>query len=376
MNLENNLLPFYIMSLPWNDSFSFKTALNSIKKINENSTITKKQLDELQDFNRSEDIDVYEFLEIPRLSTRKTNGYRAALNLCYENKKTNYLELTKTAKEILKLDSFDEQIKLLFLIMCLYYPHIRALLEVLFSKKIYFKATKENIFPSGLKKYYILHDNKNLEEILLNIWNSENNEFLKQFILNQPIFDLIRDNLRSENREKIIISSNKDILFSEKDFKDNKFKILTSKTCVNLIGLRNNETRRILFDYNHEGDNLYSIKLKENLLYTKIFDYSMKDFLPANLTSSKLELIDKSIIENYTLDEFYTLQELLFDLEDLGFKETEILDWKLNIEKNQRDNTSFESILLNIKTKSGVMGALGLLNKTKHAKLKFLRKEV
>ena len=97
--------------------------------------------------------------------------------------------------------------------------------------------------------------------------------------------------------------------------------------------------------------------------------------ISSDLTPSKLEAIDKCIIDNYSLDTFYTLQELMYDLEDFGFNESEILDWKLNIEKNQRSNDSFENILLKIETKSGVMGALGLRNKAQHAKLKFLKKE-
>lgn len=375
MSSENSLLPFYIMSLPWNDRFSYKTALYSINKINENPTIHRKELDELIDFKRSGDVDIYEFLEIPRIG-RTPNGYRAGFNLCSINAKTKYLVLTDIAKEILKIDSFEEQIKVLFLIIALYYPHIRALLDMMFSNQIYFKTPRKNTFPSELKRYYILPNEITLEKLLLSKWNSNNHEFLKQFLLNPPIFNLIKNDLKIIDRKKITITSIDDIIFSEENFKNNRFNERTKKACINLLGLRNSQIRSILYDFKDVGKNFYSIKLKEGLVYTKFLDFSMRDLISSDLTPSKLEAIDKCIIDNYSLDTFYTLRELMYDLEDYGFKESEIMDWKLNIEKNQKDNFTFDSILLRIKTKSGVMGALGLLNKTKHAKLKFLRKEV
>ncbi len=374
MSSENSLLPFYIMSLPWNDRFSYKTALYSINKINENPTITRKQLDELIDFRRTGDVDVYEFLEIPRIG-RTPNGYRAGFNLCSINAKTEYLVLTDIAKETLKIDSFDKQIKVLFLIVALYYPHIRALLDIMFSNQIYFKTSRKNSFPSELKRYYILPDEITLEQLLLNKWNSNNHEFLKQILLNPPIFNLIKNDLKTIDRKKIIITSIENIVFSEENFKNNRFNERTKKACINLIGLRNSQVRSVLYDFKDVGKNVYSIKLKEDLVYTKFLDFSMRDLISSDLTPSKLEAIDKCIIDNYSLDVFYTLQELMYDLEDFGFNESEILDWKLNIEKNQKSNNTFESILLKIETKSGVMGAFGLINTTQHAKLKFLRKE-
>ena len=362
------------MSLPWNDNFSYRLAINSINRINENSTILKEDLDELIDFRRSSDVDVYEFLEIPRIG-RTPNGYRCGLNLCRKNKQTGYLELTDIAGEILKVDSSEEQIKILFLLISLYYPHIRALVDVLFSSKIYFKTPRRNTFPSELKRYYILPDEITLEQLLINKWNSNNHEYLKLFLLNPPIFNLIKNDLKTINKKKITITSIDNIVFSEENFKNNRFNERTKKACVNLLGLRNSQTRSILYDFKDVGKNIYSLKLKEDLVYTKFLDFSMRDLISSDLTLSKLEAIDKCIIDNFSLNEFYTLQELLYELEDYGFQESEILDWRQNIEKNQRSNNNFESIILKINTKSGVMGALGLRNKTQHAKLKFLKKE-
>jgi len=299
---ENSLSPLFIMSLPWNDNFSYRLAINSINRINENSTILKEDLDELIDFRRSSDVDVYEFLEIPRIG-RTPNGYRCGLNLCRKNKQTGYLELTDIAGEILKVDSSEEQIKILFLLISLYYPHIRALVDVLFSSKIYFKTPRRNTFPSELKRYYILPDEITLEQLLINKWNSNNHEYLKLFLLNPPIFNLIKNDLKTINKKKITITSIDNIVFSEENFKNNRFNERTKKACVNLLGLRNSQTRSILYDFKDVGKNIYSLKLKEDLVYTKFLDFSMRDLISSDLTLSKLEAIDKCIIDNFSLNE-------------------------------------------------------------------------
>ena len=151
MDSENSLLPFYIMSLPWNDRFSYNTVITSIMRIAENPTITRKQLDELIDFKRSGDTDVYEFIRTPYISKKKPNGYKPAFNLCYIHSNTKCLELTEFSKKLLEINSNENRIRILFLITSIYYPHIRALLETLFSNKIYFKTKKKTSFPAELR---------------------------------------------------------------------------------------------------------------------------------------------------------------------------------------------------------------------------------
>jgi len=239
----------------------------------------------------------------------------------------------------------------------------------MFTEKIFFKKKQ---YPNKLEDYFVLSNQKNLKEIIKEKWTKD---FLKNFISNKILLKFAKGYLKRIDSVKIKPSDlSNQFEFCDKFEGENKFNRHTSQTCVQLLGLNNDQTRRILYDIKEEN-NLVLIKLKDDLVYTKFSDFSMKDLLPADLKPPTLEAIDKCIIENYSLNEFFTLQELMYDLEELGFKESDILNWKLNIEKNQMSNNTFESILLKIETKSGVMGALGLRNKTQHAKLKFLNIE-
>ena len=376
MNFEYHLQPFYIMSLPWNPHFSYEILISSLKRIHKNPKISRGEIDELIDFNREGDTDVYEFLQIPYFKIRSSkNGYRATLNLSELDRKTEYLRLTEIAKELLEVESFQDQIKILFLIICFFYPQIRALLEILFSEKIFFKSKKPIKFPLLLEKYFIESNNYTLVNIIEIIWTSDNNSFLKSFINNEILLKYVKGVILTSDFRRIKpFQIQEKVEFLKRFREDNKFNNFTSKACASLLGLSHEKERNCLYDIEEEGLNLYSIKLKEELKTVKFFDFSMKEIIPINIRLTILEEIDQAIMDNYSLNTYYTLQEIMYDLEKIGFKENDIIDWKQNIEKKQISNNTFESILLKIETRSGVMSAMGLRNQTQHAKLKFLKK--
>ncbi len=367
---ERRLIPLvYFQSLARMDMFSGESIISACELVNGNPNLTKRVLDQVKKTKKENSVDsstdMSEFLELPKLKQRSgLLGYRPSLGLIFEDE-NKFLKLSRLGRELIQQNE-NQQMQSIFLLVCLFFPHIRAIFEKVRFNEFYIK--RGGSWPTNLNNYYmadILPDGgthiQDFSEIVKELWR--NDTFLREFFVKLDEYDGLIN-------KEFGIPGTIEFIFQKDKFVFNTY---TIKAIPRLLGIKDDKIREKIFTISPNPENsMVKVNLKKSILnaridtitFRKIFDWAEGE----SLSFDRILDYFKSRLRQATL---YSLEVIDKQLQEDGFSHDEIREWREEVEQYYDGVQQFCHPKIKIKCAAGSVGATGFLGKTSLAQFQF-----